>query len=187
MSERIDIRLSGSGGQGMILAAIILAEAAAIYDGKNATQSQSYGPEARGGSSKSDVVIADGNIEYPKATRLEILLAMTQESVDKYSGDLKPGGILIVDEDFVEEIPKIDSQVYKIPIVRLAAETVGKRVVANIVALGVLVELTGIVTPDALRKAVLARVPKGTEQLNERALGIGIKTAANFTKPKKPW
>jgi 2-oxoglutarate ferredoxin oxidoreductase subunit gamma len=187
MSFRIDIRLSGSGGQGMILAAVILAEAAAIYDGKNATQSQSYGPEARGGASKSDVVISDGHIEYPKATRLEVLLAMTQESCDKYIKDLKPGGILIVDGDDVLQLPQAEAQVYRIPIVRLAAETVGKKVVANIVALGVVVELTEVVSHQALRKAVLSRVPKGTEQLNSRALEVGIKAAANLTKPKKPW
>ena len=83
MSDRVEIRLSGSGGQGMVLGAIILAEAAAIFEGKNATQSQSYGPEARGGSSKSDVVLSEGEIRYPKATRLDVLLAMTQESCDK--------------------------------------------------------------------------------------------------------
>lgn len=177
MSDRLEIRLSGSGGQGMVLGAIILAEAAAIYDGKNATQSQSYGPEARGGSSKSDVVLSEGDIEYPKATTLDILLAMTQESCDKYSGDLRPGGLLIVDEDYVLEIPEIDGRVVKLPIMRLAGESVGKKVVANIVALGALVELTGVVSEDSLRKAVLAKVPRGTEELNTRALQVGIKAA----------
>ena len=177
MSDRLEIRLSGSGGQGMVLGAIILAEAAAIYDGKNATQSQSYGPEARGGSSKSDVVLSEGDIEYPKATTLDILLAMTQESCDKYCCDLRPGGLLIVDEDYVLDIPKIDGRVVKLPIMRLASESVGKKVVANIVALGALVELTGVVTDEALRKAVLAKVPRGTEELNTRALQVGVKAA----------
>ncbi|HUX05935.1 MAG TPA: 2-oxoacid:acceptor oxidoreductase family protein [Acidobacteriota bacterium] len=182
MSDRIEIRLSGSGGQGMVLGAIILAEAAAIFEGKNATQSQSYGPEARGGSSKSDVVLSDGAIEYPKATKLDILLAMTQESCDKYCCDLRPGGLLIVDEDYVTNLPETDGRIVKLPIMRLAAESVGKKVVANIVALGALVELTGVVSEESLRKAVLAKVPKGTEELNTRALQVGIKAAQNVKK-----
>jgi 2-oxoglutarate ferredoxin oxidoreductase subunit gamma len=182
MSNRIEIRLSGSGGQGMVLGAIILAEAAAIFEGKNATQSQSYGPEARGGSSKSDVVLSDGEIEYPKATKLDVLLAMTQESCDKYCKDLRPGGMLIVDEDHVATVPKIEGRVVKLPIMRLAAESVGKKVVANIVALGALVELTGVVSGESLRKAVLAKVPKGTEELNTRALNVGIKAAQNVKR-----
>jgi len=177
MSDRIEIRLSGSGGQGMVLGAIILAEAAAIYDGKNATQSQSYGPEARGGSSKSDVVISEGFIEYPKATRVDVLLAMTQESADKYCPDLRPGGLLIADEDMVAEMPEVEGRAVRLPIVRLATETVGKRVVANIVALGALVKLTGVVSEEAVRKAVLARVPRGTEQLNAKALEVGFRAA----------
>jgi len=182
MSDRVEIRLSGSGGQGMVLGAIILAEAAAIFEGKNATQSQSYGPEARGGSSKSDVVLSEGEILYPKATRLDVLLAMTQESCDKYSCDLRSGGLLIVDEDFVTSVPEIDGRVVKLPIVRLATESVGKRVVANIVALGALVELTGVVSAESLRKAVLDKVPKGTEELNSRALQVGIKAAQGISK-----
>lgn len=180
MSERKEIRLSGSGGQGMILGAIILAEAAAIFDGKNATQSQSYGPEARGGSSKSDVVISEGTIEYPKATKVDVLLAMTQESADKYSVDLRRKGLLIVDEDFVKDLPEVDGRIVSIPIMGLATEHVGKKVVANIVALGVLVKLTKVVSEEAIRNAVLARVPKGTEQLNMRALEVGMKAAEQF-------
>lgn len=163
----------------MILGAIILAEAATIYGDKNAVQSQSYGPEARGGSSKSDVVISDGVIDYPKATKVDILLAMTQDSADSYYKDLRPGGLMIVDEDFVGNVPKVDGQVVKLPIMKLATEVIGKKVVANIIALGALMELTGIVSEDSLKKAILARVPKGTEQINMKALEVGIKAAAN--------
>lgn len=178
-TKRTELRLSGAGGQGMILGAIILAEAATIYGDKNAVQSQSYGPEARGGSSKSDVVISDGVIDYPKATKVDVLLAMTQDSADSYHKDLRPGGLMIVDEDFVGNVPKVDGQVVKIPIMKLATEVIGKKVVANIIALGALMELTGIVSEDSLKKAVLARVPKGTEQINMKALEVGIKAAAN--------
>jgi 2-oxoglutarate ferredoxin oxidoreductase subunit gamma len=178
-SERTEMRLSGSGGQGMILGAIIMAEAACIYGDKNACQSQSYGPEARGGSSKSDVVISDGTIDYPKATQVDVLLAMTQEAANKYSKDLRSGGLLVIDEDYVQKVPTVDGRVVKLPIMRLATETVGKAVVANIVALGALQKLTGLVTEDALQKAVLNRVPKGTGPINMKALEVGMKAAAN--------
>lgn len=178
-SERFEIRFSGAGGQGMILGAIIMAEAASIFGDKNATQSQSYGPEARGGSSKSDVVISEGVIDYPKATKLNVLLAMTQESADKYNKDLRPNGIIIVDEDHVDNIPETKARVVKMPIMRLARENVGKAVVANIVALGALTRLTGAVTEESMRQAVLSRVPKGTEEINMKALEIGMKAADN--------
>src|SRR4030066_2016765 len=97
MSTRFEIRLAGSGGQGLILAGIILAEAAGIYDGKFVCQTQSYGPAARGGASKAEVVISDGEIDYPKAIQPDVLLAMNQKSLDAFSSDLKPGGLLLVD------------------------------------------------------------------------------------------
>src|SRR5210317_2115900 len=105
MSLHYEIRLSGAGGQGLILIGKILAEAAAIYDDMNATQSQSYGPEARGGASRSEVIISDEDIDYPKAVNIDLLLALTQESVSKYYGDLKDGGIMLVDEDACQDLP----------------------------------------------------------------------------------
>ena len=105
MSFHYEIRLSGAGGQGLILVGKILAEAAAIYDDKNATQSQSYGPEARGGASRSEVIISDSDIDYPKATQIDLLLAMTQEAVDKYAQDVKKDGIILVDSGFVNKLP----------------------------------------------------------------------------------
>lgn len=180
MPERYEIRLSGEGGQGVILAAIIMAEAAAIYDGKNAIQTQSYGPEARGGASKSEVVISDGPIDYPKATRVDLLLSFTQESCDKYIKDLKEGGILIVDSDYVTRIPDGRYQIYRLPIIDTAAKEIGKVFVANIVALGVIVEITGIVSKESIEKAVLARVPKGTEDLNRKALYKGFELVKKY-------
>src|SRR5512147_872639 len=106
MSSRYEIRLAGSGAQGLILAGIILAEAAGIYDGKFVCQTQSYGPAARGGASKAEVVISDLEIDYPKAIRPDVLLAMNQKSLDTYLGDLKPGGVLLVDADLVREVPQ---------------------------------------------------------------------------------
>jgi len=177
MSERYEIRFSGSGGQGLILAGVIFAEAATIFDGINAVQSQSYGPEARGGASKSEVIISDQVINFPKATAIDLQLSLTQESCNKYYKDLKPNGTLLVDSDFVQEIPKGSFKVVKLPIIRTASEEIGKAFVANIVALGAITALTGKVKIESVEKAVLSRVPKGTEELNKKALMAGYELA----------
>jgi 2-oxoglutarate ferredoxin oxidoreductase subunit gamma len=175
--NRLEIRLAGSGGQGLVLGGIILAEAAVMFDGKNAVQSQSYGPEARGGASKSEVIISGGEIDFPKALGVDILLAMNQEAAAKYSADLKPGATVVVDEDLVERPPSGDFRLVKIPLTRIARDEVGKAFVANIVALGAIVGITGVVSEDAITRAVLARVPKGTEDLNKKALAAGLAAA----------
>lgn len=177
MGYRYDIRLSGEGGQGLVLAGRILAEAAAIYDDKNATQSQSYGPEARGGASRSEVIISDEDIDYPKAVNIDLLLALTQESCNKYTKDLKENGILLVDSQAVTKVPEGNYRVYRVPITEIARERVGRAVVANIVALGIIVELTRVVSVEALEAAVLSRVPKGTEDLNTKAFRTGMEVA----------
>jgi 2-oxoglutarate ferredoxin oxidoreductase subunit gamma len=182
MSFRYDIRLSGEGGQGLVLAGRILAEAAAIYDGKNATQSQSYGPEARGGASRSEVIISDEDIDYPKATSLDLLLALTQESCNKYAKDLKDSGILLVDSGAVTRLPAGKYQIYKVPITEIARSQLGKPVVANIVALGIIARLSNIVSVEALESAVLARVPKGTEDLNLKAFRTGMEVATKLVR-----
>ncbi|MEI8355082.1 MAG: 2-oxoacid:acceptor oxidoreductase family protein [Deltaproteobacteria bacterium] len=177
MSQRYELRFSGAGGQGLILAGIIMAEAAAIYDGKQALQSQSYGPEARGGASKSEVIISYDPIDYPKATAVDALLALTQEACDKYSGDLKEGAILLVDSDLVKKIPKGDFLLVGFPIINTAKNEVGRTIVANIVALGAMVALTGVVTKASVEKAVLSRVPEAFRELNLKALQIGFDKA----------
>jgi len=173
MSFRYEIRLSGAGGQGLILIGKILAEAAAIYDEKNATQSQSYGPEARGGASRSEVIISDTDINYPKATHIDLLLAMTQEAVDKYVQDLKAGGIMLIDSSFVRQIPEGNFKVYSFPISALAEEKIGKKIVANIIALGAIEKLSGVISEESIIKAIRSRVPKGTEELNIKAFKFG--------------
>ena len=176
-SSQYELRLSGSGGQGLILGGVILGEAAAIYDGKNAIQSQSYGPEARGGASKSDVIVSNNPIDYPKATALDALLSLTQVACDKYVVDLKQGGILIVDSDLVTKMPQGNFKIFKLPITNIAKNKVGKVITANIVALGALVEVTKVVSKEALEKAVLARVPKAFLELNKTALEAGFEAA----------
>lgn len=168
------LRLSGTGGQGLILGGIILAEAA-LMDGKLAVQSQSYGPEARGGSSKSEVLISNTVIHYPKITKPDIVLAMSQEACKKYTTDLMEDGILITDSLFVEQVPeKKYKKVYELPITQTAQEELGKALFANIVALGAIVKITGVVSIESLTKAVLARVPKGTEEVNQKAIQLGV-------------
>ena len=178
MAERYEIRFCGSGGQGLILAGVIMAEAAAIYEGKNAIQSQSYGPEARGGASKAELIISDGPIDYPKAQSLDAVLALTQEAADKYHKDIKAGGVLIVDSDYVKNPPPGNFRLVKAPFIQTATTKVGKALVANIVALGAMAGITKAVSREALEKAVLARVPPGTEDLNKRALQAGFDLGA---------
>lgn len=173
MSFRYEIRLSGAGGQGLILVGKILAEAAAIYDGKNATQSQSYGPEARGGASRSEVIISDGDIDYPKASNIDLLLAMTQEAIDKYAGDVKKDGMIVADSSYVKTVPEGGFKYHAFPITEIAETKIGKKIVANIVALGIIERLSKIVSETALINAIRARIPKGTEEMNIKAFKTG--------------
>lgn len=168
----LQISLSGTGGQGLILAGIILAEAA-ILDGKETVQTQSYGPEARGGASKAEVIISNDVIDYPKVVSADILLVMSQEACNKYHGLVGPHGKMIVDTSLVWEIPEITAKVIPLGITK-AAQDLGKVMTANIIAMGALVGLTKAVSLEALKAAVLARVPKGTEKLNQQALEIGF-------------
>lgn len=170
---KYELRLSGTGGQGLILAGIILAEAA-LLDEKLAIQSQSYGPEARGGSSKAEVIISDEAIYFPKVTHPNLLLAMSQEAMNKYGHDLPADGILVTDSLFVTKLPEHQGKIYQLPITHTAKEALGKALVANIIALGALVKITGIVSQASLEKAVLNRVPKGTEEMNKKALLLGM-------------
>ena len=187
MEKRTEIRLAGEGGQGMILAGIILAESAAIYDGKQVTQTQSYGPEARGGASRSEVVISDVEIDHPEVLSAHVVVALSQEAYEKFAKTVHPGGLLIIDEDQVV-IPQpvngppnaglpVGVHLIKIPVMYIAQETTGRVITANTVALGVLVGLTSVVSKQAIEKAVTARAPKGTEEMNRKALEAGFAAA----------
>lgn len=175
--KRYEIRFAGAGGQGIVLTGIILAEAAAIFDDKNAIQSQSYGPEARGGASKSEVIISDTEIDYPKATRLDALLCLTQEAFEKYNEDLKDDGLLFVDDDYVDELPENHWTVYRFRFVHTARNVIGKEFTLGVVALGTMVAITGVVSRRAIEEAVLGRVPRGTEEINKKALFAGFEMA----------
>ncbi|HNZ08690.1 MAG TPA: 2-oxoacid:acceptor oxidoreductase family protein [Bacillota bacterium] len=170
---RKELRLSGSGGQGLITAGIILAEAA-MRDGLEAVQTQSYGPEARGGAAKAEVILSDAEVDYPKVTSPDYILAMTPIACDRYGCNIKPGAKLVVDEDLVPNAPD-SKHCYKFPITKISKEITGRPLSANIVALGVLNELFKFVSPERLEEAVRQRVPKASVEDNVRALNEGIR------------
>lgn len=183
MEERYEIRLSGTGGQGLIMAGILLAEAA-ILEGKNAVQTQSYGPESRGGASKSEIVISESEIFYPKTTDIDLLLAVSQEAYDKYNIDLKENGIIIVDPFYVLRYDE-KKNLLALKFSQTAREKLGREVVANVMALGAIQEVTKIVKIKSLEEVVIARVPKGTEEKNRKALHIGVELAKESMKVAK--
>ena len=174
--NRQEIRLSGFGGQGIVRSGEIVGRAAALYDGRYATFTQSYGPESRGGACAAQVIIADDPVElsYPHLVDPSVLVIMSQAAYTKYVPDFRRDGLLVVDEDLVELDAAAETlRVIGIPATRLAEE-LGRRIVANVVMLGFVAAITDIVSPEAMKKAVLDSVPRGTEELNARAFETGF-------------
>jgi len=171
MAQQQELRLAGLGGQGIILAGIIMAEAAGIYDGKFVAQTQAYGAAARGGFSRSDIVISDEEINYPKARELDMLLAMSQDAYEENLQYLRPEGILIVDSTYVSEIA--EQHVYSIPFTRIARETFRRENVANIISLGAISQISPHISEQAVSAAVEKRVPPRFLELNKKAFQAG--------------
>ena len=177
---RTEIRIGGFGGQGVILAGIILGKAASLFDEKEAVQTQSYGPEARGGASKCEVVISDSKVDYPKVQSPDILIAMSNEALIKYIVDLKDNGTLIVDpgttdvEDVREFIDEHNIKVHEAPATKTATDEIGLKIVANIVMVGAITKITNVISKDAAIKAIEDTVPKGTEEKNIKAFEAGF-------------
>jgi len=170
---RLEIRVVGFGGQGIIRAGLMLAMAASIYGEKNAVQTQSYGPEARGGACKSEVIISDEEIDFPKVTEPDILVTMSQEAYSRHVDTLKKGGILLLDPDLIPKqkiTPNI--RVFKVPATKIA-EQIGKTIVANVVMLGAFTSITDLVNAEAVKQSILGSIPKGTEKLNLEAFEKG--------------
>ena len=183
--KRIEIILGGSGGQGLILAGIVLAEAA-LLAGWRAVQTQSYGPEARGGASRSEVIISDEEIEYPKVEQADILLAMNQESCDKYVSAVKAGGLAIVDSTYVSRLPSAPVRVISLPVTKTVRERLQKPVTANMAALGALVTLLAEIIPPALAEQALAeKVPAGTQEINREAFRLGRELAEGDARSRR--
>ena len=169
---RKEIRFSGFGGQGIILSAVILGRAAVMYDNKFAVQTQVYGPEARGGASMSQVVIDDEQILYPKVAVPDIYIIMSQEGFEKYGASAQESAVMLIDSTLVHSRPKC--RCIEIPATREAKLNLKKDIVANIVMLGALVAATKVVSEESLQKAILDSVPKGTEELNLKAMQLGL-------------
>jgi 2-oxoglutarate ferredoxin oxidoreductase subunit gamma len=168
------IVFGGSGGQGVITAAIILAEAAAIYEGMNAVQTQSYGPEARGGATRSDVVISDEPIRYPKVIHPNVLVCLTQEAYNKLSNLIRPGGLLLTDPHYVKKVHKVDARHVELGMYEAVVDKIGQPIVFNICVLGALITLTGLVEAQSVMRVLQTKVPVDLLEVNEKALQVGL-------------
>ena len=173
--ERCRMVFSGSGGQGVITASIILSEAAVLYDNLNAVQSQSYGAEARGGATRADIVISDSIIHFPKVIQPNVLVCLTQAAYGKFYPIIRPGGLLITDPRFVQTEKKVDAQQKEVKMYESIMAEIGKPIVFNICMLGAVIGLTGLVNPESIMKSLENRIPADFLEMNRKALDIGIK------------
>jgi 2-oxoglutarate ferredoxin oxidoreductase subunit gamma len=181
-----EIKTGGLGGQGVILAGLIIGRGASIYDNKHATLTQSFGPEARGSACGASIVVSDEPVEYPYVARPDILVVMSQEACNRFGTDMAPDGILLYEADFVkpDNVPETVRK-YGVPATRIAEEL--KRVmVANIAMVGFFAAMTDVVGADALRESVKASVPAGTEELNMRAFDRGYNFGLDLKAGKSP-
>jgi len=176
MTDKIEIRISGLGGQGVVLAGRILGEAA-VYSGKNAVQTQSYGAEARGSAAKSEVIISDGKIGFPMVRKCDILIAMSQEAVEKNVKDLKEGGLFLVDTTTVKSVPKIEARTLKIPATETSTKVLGEKLCANMIMLGALVKITGMVNEEFMEKVISNTFPEKFVSINIEAYKKGKELA----------
>jgi len=178
--ERCRMVFSGSGGQGVITASIILAEAAVLYEDLNAVQSQSYGAEARGGATRSDVIISDSTIDYPKVIQPNVLICLTQEAYNKFYQIIRPGGLLVTDTRYVKTQKKVDAQQKEIPLFQNVMDKIGKPIVLNICMLGAVIELVNLINPAAIMRVLENRIPLDFLELNRRALDLGLALGKEF-------
>ncbi len=177
---------SGSGGQGVITAAIILAEAAVLYEDLVAVQSQSYGPEARGGSTRTDVIIADSQIYFPKVTQPNVLVCLTQEAYNKFYPIIRPGGTLITDTRFVKTERKVDARQVELGMYQAVMEAIKKPIVFNICMLGAVLAITELVKPESIIRVLETRIPPSFLEMNRKALDLGIKIVQDLNGSKNP-
>ncbi len=171
--ERQRIVFSGSGGQGVITAAIILAKAAALFEDKYAIQSQSYGAAARGGTTRSDVIIDDSDIFFPKVIQPNILVSLTQEAYNKFSSIIRPGGLLLVDSRYVDIENKVDARHVSLPMYETVMDQIGKPIVFNICMLGTLLGITGLIKPGSIVKILETTIPEDFMEMNKKSLELG--------------
>jgi len=178
--RRSRIVFSGSGGQGIITSAIILARAAVIFENKNAVQSQSYGAAARGGVTRSDIIISNSKINFPKVTQPNILVSLTQESYNKFSPIIRPGGLLLVDSKYVTIAKKVDAKHITLPMFDTVIKETGKPIVFNICMLGALISIARLIKPESILKVLKTTIPEDFMDMNEQALNLGMKMGEPF-------
>lgn len=176
MTDKIEIMISGLGGQGVVLAGQILGKAA-VYSGKNAVQTQSYGAEARGSAAKSEVIISDGKIGFPMVRKCDILIAMSQEAVEKNVKDLKEGGLFLIDSTTVRSVPKTKARIFKIPATETSTKVLGGKLYANMIMLGALVKITGMVNEESMEKVISDTFPEKFVSINIEAYKKGKELA----------
>jgi len=176
--ERCRMVFSGSGGQGIITAAVIFAEAAVLYENLNAVQSQAYGPAARGGSTRSDIIISDSDINFPKVIQPNVLICLTQEAYNTFYPIIRPGGLLVTDTRFVKTEKKVDAQQRELPMYQSIMDKIGKPIVFNICMLGAVISFTEIVKSESIMKTLASRIPSSFLDMNQKALNLGIELAA---------
>ncbi|MGD9335394.1 MAG: 2-oxoacid:acceptor oxidoreductase family protein [Desulfobacterales bacterium] len=175
--KRCRLVFSGSGGQGVITAAIILAEAAVLYENRIAVQSQTYGPAARGGSTRSDVIVSESAINYPKVIQPNVLICLTQEAYNNFYPIIRPGGLLITDSRYVKIQRKVDAQQRELPMYQAVIEKIGKPIVFNICMLGAVISLTDLVKSESIMKVLKNRIPGSFLEINRNALDLGMTLA----------
>jgi 2-oxoglutarate ferredoxin oxidoreductase subunit gamma len=180
--ERCRLVFSGSGGQGVITAAIVLAEAAVLHDDLTAVQTQAYGAAARGGATRSDVVISDQKINFPKVIQPNVLVCLTQEAYNKFSSIIRPGGLLITDTRFIETQRKVDARQVELPLYQTVMDKIGKPIVFNICMLGAVIGLTDLVRPESILAVLKTRIPAAFVEMNQEALQLGVELVADFKK-----
>jgi len=179
---RVEIRIGGFGGQGIIRTGLILATAACVYSDKNAIQTASYGPESRGGRCRSEVIISDEDIDFPKVEHSDILVVMSQEAYNEYVGDLKENGVLLVDPDLVPNQRKdLKAKIYRVPATRIAEE-IGKKIVANVVMIGAFAAITNLLDVNHVKESIKHNVPKAFVELNMTAFGKGYEYGKSILK-----
>jgi 2-oxoglutarate ferredoxin oxidoreductase subunit gamma len=180
--HKFEARLSGEGGQGVVLGGAILAEAAILHEGRFAVQSPTYGSRVRGGPTKVDVIVSDQEIVYPRATAIDVFLSLAQMSFDRFCTDLTPKTIILVDQNLVPNVSANQHRVFRYPFVEVAKRELGNEILGNIMALAVMAELTGVVSRQALWRAIQARVPEKYLELNRRAMDRGFETATELVR-----
>ena len=172
--KRTEILIGGVGGQGVILAGILLGAAATLFDNKKAVQTQAYSSEQRGGMAKAEVILADEPITDPQVRRPDILIALAQDAVNRHLPKIKPSGLLVMDSDLVKEVGPGDFQTLAIPATSLAEKDLGNIVVANLILLGGLIKKTGLLSVGAMEKAIAANVPPQAKDMNLKAFRRGL-------------